>query len=253
MAAAMVPLRPNGQHRHPHDLPLGGAERLGGFDVAARGLPVHLAGDGGDDRQDHHGEDDTRPRRSSHRSRRCRSANSGNQPSVSLRNCANGVIDGGENERAPQPEDDRRNGGEQVDDAAEEPWPAGVVRSWSGRSRCRSTTGTASTSANAELSTVTTSRSRMPKRRFSGSVVENSVLVRKFTLSAASDGIACASRNTAISTMDDDDHQARGGGEPLEHGVADRVRRVDRPRAWRRRPWRAAFRSGPDPGRRRAR
>ena len=61
----------------------------------------------------------------------------------------------------------------------------------------------------------------MPNRRFVASVVENSVLVRKFTWSAASDGIACTSRNTAIRTMDTTISQARRGGEPLEHGVTD--------------------------------
>ncbi|SLH19601.1 Uncharacterised protein [Mycobacteroides abscessus subsp. abscessus] len=42
--------------------------------------------------------------------------------------------------------------------------------------------GTAITSANTELNTVTMNRSRMPNRRLSGSLVLNSVLVKKFTV-----------------------------------------------------------------------
>ena len=41
----------------------------------------------------------------------------------------------------------------------------------------------------------------MPNRRLSASVVLNSVLVRKLTWSAASDGIALTIRNSAISAM----------------------------------------------------
>ena len=55
-------------------------------------------------------------------------------------------------------------------------------------------TGTDSSSANTELKTVTTSRSRMPNRRLVGSEVWNSELVRKLTWFARSDGIACDSR-----------------------------------------------------------
>src|SRR5690606_1827627 len=52
-----------------------------------------------------------------------------------------------------------------------------------------------------ELSTVTMSRSLMPKRRLSGSVVSNSVLVKKLTVSALSEGTARISRNSAISAI----------------------------------------------------
>ena len=66
----------------------------------------------------------------------------------------------------------------------------------------------------------------MPNRRLSASVVENSVLVRKLAWFAASDGIACASRNTAISTMDRTITRPEAGGEPLEYGVAARAARL---------------------------
>jgi hypothetical protein len=49
-------------------------------------------------------------------------------------------------------------------------------------------TGIAISNPNSEDSTVTTSRSRIPNRRFVASVVLNSALVRKLTLSAITDG-----------------------------------------------------------------
>ena len=59
-------------------------------------------------------------------------------------------------------------------------------------------TGTAMTRANTELRTVTMNKSRIPKRRLSGSLVRNSVLVRKFAWLACSDGTALMIRNSAI-------------------------------------------------------
>ena len=61
--------------------------------------------------------------------------------------------------------------------------------------------GTAITKAKIELSTVTRKRSAMPNRRLFASVVTNSELVMKLTLSAASDGIARISRKSAISAI----------------------------------------------------
>jgi len=61
--------------------------------------------------------------------------------------------------------------------------------------------GTASSSANAELSTVTVSRSRIPNCRSVASSVRNAWLVKKLTLSTRSDGTALISRKTAIKTM----------------------------------------------------
>src|SRR5579875_283499 len=62
-------------------------------------------------------------------------------------------------------------------------------------------TGTANTRANNELSNVTMNRSRIPNARFSGSVVSNWALVKKFVWFARSDGTAWISRNIAINTM----------------------------------------------------
>ena len=61
--------------------------------------------------------------------------------------------------------------------------------------------GTAIANAKTELSTVTRNRSAMPKRRLFSSVVTNSELVMKLTLSAASDGIARINRKRPISAI----------------------------------------------------
>ena len=60
--------------------------------------------------------------------------------------------------------------------------------------------GTANTSADIELSTVTMNKSRIPNARCSAVVVSNSALVKKFAWFARSDGMARTNRNTAIST-----------------------------------------------------
>lgn len=62
-------------------------------------------------------------------------------------------------------------------------------------------TGTASSRAKSELSTVTLSRSRMPKRRFSGSVVFHSEEVKKLIWSAITDGTDWATRTIPIIPM----------------------------------------------------
>ena len=62
-------------------------------------------------------------------------------------------------------------------------------------------TGTASASANNELSTVTMNKSRIPNARLSTSVVENSVLVKKLTVLACKDGMARTRRKKAINAM----------------------------------------------------
>ena len=61
--------------------------------------------------------------------------------------------------------------------------------------------GTAITKAKIELSTVTRKRSAMPKRRLFSSVVTNSELVMKLTLSAASEGTARINRKRPISAI----------------------------------------------------
>ena len=48
-------------------------------------------------------------------------ANSGNQPRFSFSHTATGLIAGAKHEQAPQAEDDRRHGGEQVDHVRERP------------------------------------------------------------------------------------------------------------------------------------
>src|ERR1700682_6532175 len=62
-------------------------------------------------------------------------------------------------------------------------------------------TGTASSSANTELSTVTANRSRIPNARLAASEVLNCVLVKKFAWSARSDGTARINKKTAINTI----------------------------------------------------
>ena len=62
-------------------------------------------------------------------------------------------------------------------------------------------TGTARTSAKIELSTVTLNMSRMPNRRLSGSVVFHSDEVKKLTLFARREGVACMTRTIAIKPM----------------------------------------------------
>ena len=93
-------------------------------------------------------------------------------------------------------------------------------------------TGTASSSANTELSTVTMNRSRMPNRRLSASAVMNSALVKKLALLARSDGTARMSRKIAISAMAMTIVAPAATAIALEHAVpeaacagADRARR----------------------------
>ena len=62
-------------------------------------------------------------------------------------------------------------------------------------------TGTANTSANDELSTVTVNRSRIPNDSFAGSLVLKSALVKKFAWFARNDGTARSNRNVAISPI----------------------------------------------------
>ena len=57
IAPLMIADLPNGQDGHPDHLPAGRAEGQGAFLEFARGLREDLAGDRGDDRQDHHRED----------------------------------------------------------------------------------------------------------------------------------------------------------------------------------------------------
>ena len=117
---------PERQDRHPDDLPLGGSEGLGRFHVAAGSLPVHLAGDGGDDRQDHDGEHD--PGREDRAT-----ASDGHVAGGEKREPAQGLVeerrdgreDGSENEDSPQPVHDRRDCGQHVDDTAEDPCQPG--------------------------------------------------------------------------------------------------------------------------------
>lgn len=61
--------------------------------------------------------------------------------------------------------------------------------------------GTATISAKIELSTVTMNRSRIPNRRWSAFVVENSALVKKLASLAMTEGTARINRNSAISAM----------------------------------------------------
>ena len=61
--------------------------------------------------------------------------------------------------------------------------------------------GTANTSAVTELSTVTISRSRIPKASLAASLVLKSALVKKFAWLARSDGTARSNRNIAISPI----------------------------------------------------
>ena len=61
--------------------------------------------------------------------------------------------------------------------------------------------GTAITSANNELNTVTWKSSAMPNRRLAGSLVLNSELVMKFALFAASEGTARTIRKNAIKAI----------------------------------------------------
>ena len=62
-------------------------------------------------------------------------------------------------------------------------------------------TGTASTRAHIELSTVTMNKSRIPNASWSPSVVSNCALVKKFAWFARNDGMARISRNIAISRI----------------------------------------------------
>src|SRR5690242_15402409 len=62
-------------------------------------------------------------------------------------------------------------------------------------------TGTASTSALTELSTVTMSRSRIPNASLFGSLVLNLALVKKFAWLTRNDGTARSNRNTAINRI----------------------------------------------------
>jgi len=57
------------------------------------------------------------------------------------------------------------------------------------------------TSAKTELSTVTTSRLRIPKRNLLTSLTTKSSVVKKLAWLARKAGTACTSRNTAISTI----------------------------------------------------
>ena len=62
-------------------------------------------------------------------------------------------------------------------------------------------TGTARNNAKSELSTVTLNMSRMPNRMLSGSLVFHSDEVKKLTLFARREGVACMTRTIAIRAM----------------------------------------------------
>lgn len=72
---------------------------------------------------------------------------------------------------------------------------------WVRNNAMPSAIGMAISRATSATTTVTSVRSRMPNRRFVGSVVFHSRLVRKLTLSSPSDGIACRIRNRPIAPM----------------------------------------------------
>ena len=150
------------------------------------------------------------------------SANSGNHPSLSLRNLVDRLELRGQDENSPQPEDDRWDCGEKVDDTSRR-----SVRQLRGayivmNNAMNTATGTARMSATIELMSVTTSRSRIPNLRFCASLVSNSALVRKLTWSARSEGMACTRRKIAIrmiSTMIDTAEAVDSLGRWSRHGV----------------------------------
>ena len=114
-----MPGRPNGQHRHPDHLPAGRAEGERGLLVQPRRLEEDLAADRGDDRQDHDGEHDGGGEdRAAGAGRRAGEERDQAEVVVRARRRA-GWTAGASTSDAPQAEDDRRDGGEQVDDVAE--------------------------------------------------------------------------------------------------------------------------------------
>jgi hypothetical protein len=112
MAAPVMPAREYGSTRDPDHLPARGAERQRGLLVLDRHGGHHLAGDGGDDRQDHDRQDQPGDEvvragdvAADERQERERVA----EPLLGRLELRD------QHEHAPQAVDDRRDGGEQLD------------------------------------------------------------------------------------------------------------------------------------------
>src|SRR6516162_5183884 len=108
------------QHGHPHHLPLGGSQRLRRFHLNGRGLPEHFSRYRGDDRQDHRRKDDAGGENGA-------AAGQGNvalleqkqPPQVAIEKLRDRLEFGRQHEDSPQPEDDRRHRGQQINHRSE--------------------------------------------------------------------------------------------------------------------------------------
>ena len=215
-----------------------------------RGLPEHFARYRRDDRQDHHRQHDARGEDRAAAGHRDVAVGEQRQPAQVCRSAIvrTASMTGASTKHPPQPEDDRRHRRQQVDDPTERTCASlGWCVVASGTSQCRSRSALPAAGAVAELSTVTMSRSRMPNARL--------LRVGRRELGAGEEvRLVRAQRRYRLGQQEHGDqhdrhhdHQTRGGGEPLEYGVADAA--SSRPMRGGDVGHAGAFRSGPDPGR----